>query len=184
MANDMSAFQREREAALVRVQAPAILLIITGLLNLGAAIYMVLGAYSVTRVPRAELEAQVRLAFERFEPEERQQILGGRTIEQVAQLYIDWAPFVMGLGAVMALFGLLSVLGGIRMRQLRSYGLAVTGAVLMAIPGLSPLGCCLVGEVVGIWSLVVLFSGDVSRAFAAAPLNLEINDGDGWSERR
>jgi len=39
----------------------------------------------------------------------------------------------------------------------------VLGAILTAIPILSP--CCLLGQIVGIWALVVLFNSDVHAAF-------------------
>jgi hypothetical protein len=51
------------------------------------------------------------------------------------------------------------------MVSLKSYGLAMTGSILAAIPCLSAMGCCGIGEAVGIWSLIVLMSADVKSAF-------------------
>jgi hypothetical protein len=63
-----------------------------------------------------------------------------------------------GSGILSALIaGALSVLilvGGLRMRQLQSLGLVRVAAVLALIPCISP--CCLVGLPIGIWVLVVL----------------------------
>src|SRR5262249_61811974 len=67
----------------------------------------------------------------------------------------------VGSGAVAALCALLTVLGGVRMLALKSYGLAVTAAVITAVPCISPSACCLLGEGIGIWALAVLLSPDV-----------------------
>lgn len=52
---------------------------------------------------------------------------------------------------------------GQKMRQLQSYALAVTGAVLAIVPCISP--CCCIGIPVGAWVLVVLFKPEVKAAF-------------------
>ncbi|MBL9127380.1 MAG: hypothetical protein JNL97_07030 [Verrucomicrobiales bacterium] len=52
---------------------------------------------------------------------------------------------------------------GQKMRQLQSYALAVTGAVLAIVPCISP--CCCIGIPVGVWVLVVLFKPEVKAAF-------------------
>ena len=70
-----------------------------------------------------------------------------------------------GLGLLALIAGLLTVIGGLRMQQLRSYGLAISGAIAAAIPCISCMGCCGVGEAVGIWAIVVLMNEEVRRAF-------------------
>ena len=60
---------------------------------------------------------------------------------------------------------ILSLLGGMRMLALRSYGLCIAGAVSAAIPCVSCSGCCGFGEIVGIWALVVLLNADIKAAF-------------------
>jgi hypothetical protein len=67
-----------------------------------------------------------------------------------------------GVGLVAAL---LVLFAGVRMRALRSWGLSVTGAVVVAVPFLSCLGCCGVGEAIGLWALIVLLNSDVKAAF-------------------
>jgi len=54
------------------------------------------------------------------------------------------------------------LVGGIRMRQLRNYTLAVTAAVLAVLPC---SGCCIVSLPCGIWALVVLLDANVRAAF-------------------
>jgi hypothetical protein len=53
----------------------------------------------------------------------------------------------------------------VQLRRLRTYWVAVSGALLAVVPCVSPLGCCGIGEAVGIWALVVLLNADVRSAF-------------------
>src|SRR5205823_4951836 len=110
-------------------------------------------AYQVAQFPPGEFDKQL----ERLSPQQQQQLQElrrmGWTTEKILSVY-SRILYAWGGGGLFC--GLVTVLGGICMMKLRSYGLAVTGAIFAAIPFVSPLGCCLVGEVVGIWSLVVL----------------------------
>ena len=78
------------------------------------------------------------------------QLLGG-TIGMISNL--------MGL-----VFYSVAIVGALKMKALRSYGFAVTSAVLVMLPCSC---CCLAGLPVGIWALVVLMSADVKAAFTA-----------------
>jgi hypothetical protein len=53
--------------------------------------------------------------------------------------------------------------GALKMKNLRSYGLAMTSAVLALIPCCGPCGC--LGIPVGIWALVVLNKPEVKDSF-------------------
>jgi hypothetical protein len=55
------------------------------------------------------------------------------------------------------------IYGALQMKNLKSYGLAMTSSVLGMIP-CSP--CCLVGLPIGIWSLIVLMKPEVKSAFS------------------
>ena len=57
------------------------------------------------------------------------------------------------------------IAAGVMMLQRKMYPLCVAGSILAAIPCLSFLACCLVGEGVGVWALVILMSADVKRSF-------------------
>jgi len=59
--------------------------------------------------------------------------------------------------------GVVVLLGAVRMMALRSYGLALAGAILAMIPCISP--CCVLGLPFGIWALVVLMNTEVKAAF-------------------
>jgi hypothetical protein len=61
--------------------------------------------------------------------------------------------------------GALIAFGGVHMLRLRSFGLAITGSILAMVPCLTCLGCCGVGEGIGIWALVILLSADVKALF-------------------
>lgn len=54
--------------------------------------------------------------------------------------------------------------GGIWMKNLRSYGLAMAASILAMVPCFSP--CCLLGLPIGIWALVVLSEPGVKAAFS------------------
>ncbi|MHC4399462.1 MAG: FmdB family zinc ribbon protein [Planctomycetota bacterium] len=73
-------------------------------------------------------------------------------------------------GSVAVLVGLLGIvpavvviLGGIQMKNLESYGLAMVASVIAVIPCVSP--CCLLGFPVGIWAVVELCDPRVQAAF-------------------
>ncbi len=48
---------------------------------------------------------------------------------------------------------------------MKSYALALCGAISAAIPCISATACCGLGEGIGIWALVVLLSPDVKSVF-------------------
>ena len=69
----------------------------------------------------------------------------------------------MALNVIQLLMGGIVLFGGIKMKSLQSYGLAMAGAVLAAIPCTSP--CCFLGLPIGIWAIVVLMNQQVKSAF-------------------
>ena len=67
-----------------------------------------------------------------------------------------------GSGIPSAAGNAIAILGGVRMRQCRAWGLALTGAILlMVLNGI-------VGVLAGVWALVVLLNPDVKREFERA----------------
>lgn len=71
------------------------------------------------------------------------------------------------VGAILNLGGAaLIAFGALRMKQVKSYGLAMTASILAMIPCFTSC-CCLLGLPVGIWALVVLLDKDVKAAFDA-----------------
>lgn len=79
------------------------------------------------------------------------------------EAFYGWA-IMSGCNGVLSLaLAIFIVLGGLKMRSLQSYGLAMAGSII-AMLALPPC-CCLVGIGIGIWSLVVLNNPEVKSAF-------------------
>ena len=133
-----------------KVTAPAIALIVVGALNtlygLWVLIQSLAGANEGGELP----------------PEMREN-------PEFVELYEKIEPFSstisLSVSLIVTIAGALILFAGIRMLKLRSYGLAVTGSILAAIPCISIMACCGIGEAVGIWALVVLMSPDVKVLF-------------------
>jgi hypothetical protein len=148
-----------REAARQRVRLPAIFLIVVAVLNLLGALASFGLGFTFSRMPPAELEKQA----ERQNPGQWQEL---KKQGYTAQDLIKWYTYAgFGGAGVNILSALVAILGGVRMLQLKSYGLAVFASVLAALPILSCMGCCGIGEGIGIWAIVVLLNPDVRAAF-------------------
>jgi hypothetical protein len=65
---------------------------------------------------------------------------------------------------VFLLLQVVTVVGGIKMKGLNSYGLAMAAAIIVALP-CTNYACCLIGLPVGIWALIVLMKPEVKAAF-------------------
>jgi len=87
-------------------------------------------------------------------------------VRQVIEQMNNNGP-VMGaiISLVMIAVGGLIVFGGIQMLKQRTYGLAMAASILTMLPCITCLGCCGVGEGIGIWALIVLMRDDVKRSF-------------------
>jgi len=144
-----------------RVQPVAIALIIVGILNLFFAVYMVFNSVFTTVVPAEKLKEQQMATYEALFPSLRETIDQKTPEEMKTQaLLVSWP-----LTLFVLLASILPVAGGVRMLSLKSYALAVCGAICAAIPCLSITACCGLGEGIGIWALVVLLNPDVKSAF-------------------
>jgi hypothetical protein len=66
-------------------------------------------------------------------------------------------------GAIGIATSILIFFGGLKMKKLENYGLAMAASVIAMIPCISP--CCLLGLPIGIWALVVLSKPEVKSAF-------------------
>jgi hypothetical protein len=143
---------------------------IAGILNLFVSIGQLAVTVNSLNMPEEEFKTNMLQAWDGLPQEfrafyERQGINRETFVTQSRAAL----PMAMGSAAITAVLAILPILGGVMMRRLRGYPLAMTGAVLVAVPCLSPLGCCLMGEVIGIWCLVVLLAEDVRAAFVRSP---------------
>ena len=148
-----------------KVSLPGIFLIVVGVLNLVAAAAEVGAGVYAQQLPDAEIERlldELEKNFPEIGKQMREEVKKAGSLEQIKKQAAR-QQFIYAAGH--AVLALLTIFGGISMMRLRRFGLAVTGAIVAAIPCISPMGCCLIGEVVGIWALVVLFNTDVNLAF-------------------
>jgi hypothetical protein len=156
MSNEEGPYTEHEQRALTRTNVPGLFLIVTGILNMVAALMLLLTGVQHSRMAPDE--------FERAMPADQLKELQkqGWTVEQLKRLV---STIVLVWGSITLASAFVICYGGANMRSLNSYTVAVLGAVLAAVPFISPLGCCGIGEVVGIWCLAILLNPEVSSAF-------------------
>jgi phage FluMu protein Com len=123
-----------------RVEGPAIALIVTGVIGLAL---QALGL----------VVSLVQLAVPGAAPDQEMMPFG--------------PAFGPGVNVFFAILGLalsiLVIVGAWKMKNLQSYGLAMTSAIVAVVPCISP--CCCLGLPFGVWGLVVLSDSQVQAAF-------------------
>ena len=150
----------ERQAALRRVKAPAVALMIVAILNIFLSLWS-LAAAAFFRPTEEQINAELQPLKQLNNPQFQQMV------EKV--IHIFYGPFGTTFGILNSLFGLaisaLILAGAIKMHSLRNHGMAFTAAVLAVIPGFTP--CCgyILGLAFGIWALVVLRKPDIKSQF-------------------
>jgi hypothetical protein len=147
------------DAARAKTSVPGTLLILVGIFNLLGALGSFLGAAGFASLTAEQYEQMIKQ-----QPPENQKNLeqSGIGPEQLRNIYV----YGFGIGGVVSLvISLVTIFGGIQMRSLHAYSLCVLAAILTALPCTSAGGCCLLGEIVGIWALIVLLNGEVRAAF-------------------
>ncbi len=142
-----------------RLQMPAIGLIVVGVLNLFWALYMGVNALVVTMMPAQDMMKQNEAMYKAMGVDMSAQ---GKSPDEVKMqgIIISWPWALLSFVA-----SILPLVGGLRMLSLRSHALAVCAAIAAMIPCISATACCGMGEVVGIWALVVLLNEQVKAAF-------------------
>lgn len=154
-----------------RVQAPAIALIVVGILNLLLMVVQVGRSVLVALKPAQDLVKEQEDLLEKLEEAKLlppgfhktyQQQQKGQSPDSLKSQTVLVSILVCAVGLLIAI---LTLLGGIRMLSLRSYALSIAGAISAAIPCLSCGGTCCFGEIIGIWALVVLLNAEVRAAF-------------------
>jgi hypothetical protein len=127
-----------------RVTAPAIALVVVGAVGLAASLFNIGWAF-------------VEQGIDPTAPEMV------RRFQQGAK-----GPVAAAVQTAFALVNVLIIFGGVQMMRFRSWGLALTAAILAMLNFGSC--CCVAGLPVGIWSLVVLLMPEVKAAFEQATL--------------
>jgi hypothetical protein len=77
--------------------------------------------------------------------------------------YYYWGPVGLTRIVLGAVVSCVVVLGGMQMRRVGSYRVALLGAVLAMLPGVGP--CCVIGLPIGIWGGITLIKPDVKCGF-------------------
>jgi hypothetical protein len=143
--------KRRRSRALEEVKAPAIALIVVGIIGaiLGLANMLLMalgGAMMFVPNPQGVVPAPAPGA--------------GKPAASEAVIFL---ALIVGYGLVV-LCGVIVTLGGIQMYRLQRWTLAFTASIVAMLPVCS---CCLLGLPAGIWSLVVLNRPEVKEAFSS-----------------
>ncbi|HEY2785459.1 MAG TPA: hypothetical protein VGJ05_10840 [Fimbriiglobus sp.] len=157
MARDDYGSQDDIRDAKSRVMAPAIFLILVGIISIA------LVGYGAT-VGLSDFDNQWAIQIKKIEDDNT------KTAEQKKEATDFMAklkdplknglPIVYGIAG---LVGILTVFAGWRMMSLYGRGLAMFVSILVMIPCVS--GCCLLGIPAGIWSLITLNNAVVRRGF-------------------
>ena len=82
-----------------------------------------------------------------------------------AQQMMATGPLAIALGVLGIVIGVVVIIGAQKMKNLQSWGFALTVSILSMIPYISP--CCCIGLPIGIWAVVVLVKPEVKGAFTA-----------------
>lgn len=139
-----------------KTNLPGIFLIVVGAVNILGALYFLVDGILLIAAP----EQMGKLMMDMYKS------MGVTNVpkEAVSNMRTTGVMYA-GLGLVSLVGCGVTILAGLRMRSLRSYGLAMTGSIIAAIPCISCLGCCGIGEAIGIWAIVVLLNEQVKQSF-------------------
>ena len=155
--------------AKAKVKAPAILMLIAGIVTV-----LLLG-YSVVMVATTDQLADFQKQRQETENDPKLDANAKQQLKQVnditEQIMVPLFKFQPVLLAFSGLLALTSIVGAIKLINLSGSGWARTGAILNLISCLG--GCCLIGLPAGIWVLIVLGNPDVKAAMNPRP-SLEV----------
>lgn len=135
----------EHDAALQRVSAPAMWLLVVGILDVAMTGFDLLSRLLLTNT------AQVMQQLQALPPEFR----------AILEKLMGPAGAAYDLVGIVA--DVLIIIGALRMKALQGYGLAITASILAILPCLSP--CCILSMPFGIWALIVLTRPEVKSQF-------------------
>jgi hypothetical protein len=166
-----------RRRAAEKVKIPAILLIVSSVLvflwlflNLG----VLASGYDLTPTMLDWMADQQPPG--KAKDDLKKQAQDAKTRDRTVE-YIQSAVFA----GINVIFNTLILIGGLRMKALRSHTLAMIGSICAIIPLNS---CCCITIIFGIWALIVLMNPDVKAAFAlnAGSRSASRDQDEGWAE--
>jgi hypothetical protein len=150
----------ENTIILERTRFPGTLLIWVGILNAFGGLIFLQAAIRTWRMPMEQVQEELKEDLQKLEKFGWKFLeIPGEDLQRARmQFFFGWAAAAMA-GAFIIGYA------GYNLRTLNSYRLALCGAILAGLPWVSPMGCCGIGQLAGIWSLVVLFNREVRSAF-------------------
>lgn len=133
-----------------KVKAPAMALIIFGVLSIAGALFSVIMSFF-----GEQLTGQI---FEGLAE-------SGQPLPEFVTFFARGGGLALNLLFAVVNLGVAVFITyyGTRMSSLRDHSLCVTAAILTLVPCFGP--CCLIGMPIGIWALVILNRADVRSAF-------------------
>jgi hypothetical protein len=143
-----------------KVSGPATALIVVGVINILLALFgLVNNAMSMAGGGAAQMEAQLN-------PEQMQQLeQQGFDPQMMTKMFQAGGAIGIVFNLIAAVAGVVIIMGGLKMKNLQSRGMAMTASILAMIPCIS--ACCLIGLPIGIWSVVTLNDPNVRSAFTS-----------------
>lgn len=150
--------RRDPDEARRKVSAPALMLIISGIIGLLLEVLAIVGAFTN---PTAGAEFYQKYIIDPQPEGAQKEQLKAEFERQKADMRSD-SPLNLVSYGLGTLLNLLTVIGGFKMRSLSGYGLSMTGAISAVIPfG----GCCCLTTPIGVWALIVLLNPAVKQGF-------------------
>jgi len=141
-----------------KVSAPAIALMVVGILNILISLFYIgQGVLLVTGV--IDTGAQTDIMVQQWE----QQGMSQEQIDMASGIMNAIGPIYIVIYVITLILAIMVLMGAMKMKNLKSYGLAMTASILAMIPCVSP--CCVAGLPIGIWSIIVLNDIHVKNAF-------------------
>jgi len=136
-----------RDAALQKIKAPAVAMIVLAILNI------VLSLWNL-----------IKLIF--FPPNLNQELakypqFQDPQIQHMLQMF--YGPIGIGSAIFTLVMGIVILFGAVQMRKLENYVFALVAAILAILPCVS--ACCILGLPFGIWALVVMNKPEVKSQF-------------------
>lgn len=149
--------------AAIRMAIAGAFLMFCGAMNLLTGL---VAAFVAAVLASSDPEAMLTI-MERREPEQTEALRvklkkENATIDDLHRAYLNMATF-FAVGGLTA--GMVGILGGRALQTGGSYGLAMAGAVVNALPCISPCGCALIGPFFGVWCVLVLLQEETWQAF-------------------
>ncbi len=155
--------------AKAKVKAPAILMLIAGIVTVLLLGYSVVMAATTDQLADFQKQRQETENDPKLDANAKQQIKQINDFtEQIVTPLFKFQPVLWAFSGLLALT---SIVGAIKLMNLSGSGWARTGAILNLTSCLG--GCCLIGLPAGIWVLIVLNNADVKAAMRPQP-SLEV----------